>query len=95
MLVLSRKSGESIEIGDGVTITVLKIGAGRVKIGVTAPEAVDVVRGELHEENPCPVRGVRAHPRPVCLPWRSASQMGDTIRERSTCLRTGHGGGLH
>lgn len=68
MLVLSRKSGESIEIGDGVTITVLKIGAGRVKIGVTAPADVEVARGELREENPCPVRGERAHPRPVCLP---------------------------
>jgi carbon storage regulator len=49
MLVLSRKIGESIIIGDAIRVTVVEIGQGRVKIGVHAPDAVSVDREEIHE----------------------------------------------
>lgn len=58
MLVLSRKNGESIEIGDGITITVVRIGPNAVWLGVTAPRDVLVLREELedkHMENIKPV----------------------------------------
>ena len=49
MLVLSRKRGEVVTIGSGVTVTVLAVQGDRVKIGVTAPADVPVHRQELHE----------------------------------------------
>ena len=49
MLVLSRKRGETITIGNGVTVTVLSIQGDRVKIGVVAPVEVPVHRQEIHE----------------------------------------------
>lgn len=47
MLVLTRKPGEQIVIGGNVVITVLKIGPGRVKLGIKAPDDVDITRTEL------------------------------------------------
>lgn len=47
MLVLTRKLNEQIAIGEGITITVLRIKGNRVRIGISAPEEVHVVRGEL------------------------------------------------
>ena len=47
MLVLSRKVGERILIGDKITVTVVKIGHGGVRIGVEAPTELAVVREEL------------------------------------------------
>lgn len=51
VLVLSRKNGESIEIGDGITITVVRIGPNAVRLGVIAPKDVRVLREELAEED--------------------------------------------
>lgn len=50
MLVLSRKIGERILIGDKITVTVVKIGHGGVRIGVEAPPELAVVREELATE---------------------------------------------
>lgn len=47
MLVLSRKSGESLHIGDGIIVTVLNAQKGRVRIGVQAPRSMSVLRAEL------------------------------------------------
>lgn len=49
MLVLSRKVGERILIGDKITITVVKVTHGGVRIGVEAPPEMAVVREELAE----------------------------------------------
>lgn len=49
MLVLSRKSMETIVIGDGVKITVLKIDRNQVRLGIEAPNDVSVLRSELVE----------------------------------------------
>ena len=49
MLVLSRKRGEAITVGNGVTITVLAVQGERVKIGIEAPAEVPVHRQEIHE----------------------------------------------
>jgi carbon storage regulator CsrA len=47
MLVLTRKQQEQIQIGDNVTITILKIKGRAVRLGIEAPRQVKVVRGEL------------------------------------------------
>jgi carbon storage regulator CsrA len=47
MLVLSRKDGQQIVIGDDVVVSILRIAGNRVRIGIKAPESVRIVRGEL------------------------------------------------
>jgi carbon storage regulator len=47
MLVLSRKVGERIWIGDQISITVVRISGGGVRIGIEAPSEMPVVREEL------------------------------------------------
>ena len=47
MLVLSRKEGEQLLIGDNVVLTINRIAGNRVAIGIDAPKEVPIVRGEL------------------------------------------------
>ena len=47
MLVLTRKDGETIHIGDNVYIRVIRTHAGRVRIGIEAPKEVSIARAEL------------------------------------------------
>ena len=49
MLVLSRKPNQTIRIGDEMSITVLSIERGAVKLGIEAPNAVAVHRAEVYE----------------------------------------------
>lgn len=49
MLVLSRKCGQSIAIGDQIVITVVRLGRGNVQIGVAAPGHVPIFRQEIIE----------------------------------------------
>lgn len=48
MLVLSRKNGESLMVGDGIEITVLDVTNEVVKIGIQAPKEVMILRKELY-----------------------------------------------
>lgn len=48
MLVLSRKRGEAVIVGDDVAITVLAIQGNQVRIGVSAPRSVSVHREEIY-----------------------------------------------
>ena len=48
MLVLSRKRGEGIVIGDDVTVTVLEVHGQQVKLGFGAPAEVPIHREEIH-----------------------------------------------
>lgn len=50
MLVLSRKVGEKILIGDSISVTVVRISGGGVRIGIEAPADLPVVREELSLE---------------------------------------------
>jgi carbon storage regulator len=47
MLVLTRRNGESVQIGDGVTVKVLSISGNQVKLGFSAPPEVAIRREEL------------------------------------------------
>jgi carbon storage regulator len=50
MLVLTRKPGEQIVIGDNIKVSIVSIGPGRVKIGIEAPPWVEVNRQEVFEK---------------------------------------------
>jgi carbon storage regulator len=50
MLVLSRRVGESVVIGDDVTITILEVRGDVVRVGIDAPRSVAVHRAELLEQ---------------------------------------------
>jgi carbon storage regulator len=49
MLVLSRKQGEKLRIGDAVVITVVSTKEGRVRLGIEAPPDVSILRDELRD----------------------------------------------
>ncbi len=66
MLVLSRKQGEQIKIGDGITVTVLGVRGGVIKLGIDAPPHLRILRGELVEWTAEPCDEER------CQPLRSA-----------------------
>ena len=58
MLVLSRKVGQKIIIGDNITVYVSRIAGHRVTLGLEAPSGVNIRRGELKPREP----GQREHP---------------------------------
>lgn len=56
MLVLSRKLNERIKITGDITITVVAIERGRVRLGIVAPDSVKILREEIahcHEQYAC------------------------------------------
>jgi len=57
MLVLGRRIGQKILIGDKIEVLVVDIGGGNVKIGVEAPRNIRILRDELLRED-CPVDSV-------------------------------------
>ncbi|MCM3360942.1 carbon storage regulator CsrA [Niallia sp. Sow4_A1] len=50
MLVLTRKKGEVIKIGDDIEITIVASKGEQVKIGISAPKSVEIYRKEVYEE---------------------------------------------
>jgi carbon storage regulator len=50
MLILTRKAGESIVVGNSIRITVLENSAGTVRLGLTAPSNVSIYREEIYRE---------------------------------------------
>lgn len=60
MLVLSRKKGEKIRIGDSIEVTVLEVRSGMVKLGFTSPLDVPIHREEVYRR--IEARGERLTP---------------------------------
>lgn len=52
MLVLSRKPGERILVGDEIVVTVVRVGGGAVRLGIEAPKDFAVIREELNINPP-------------------------------------------
>ncbi len=52
MLVLSRKKGEQIRIGDDIVVTVHRLSGNRVSLGIEAPPKERIIRGELKDTPP-------------------------------------------
>ena len=51
MLVLTRREGEKIMIGDSIAITVVRMGGDKVRLGIEAPNDMLILRGELEVHN--------------------------------------------
>ena len=47
MLILQRKEGESLLIGDEIEISILSVEAGRVRLAIEAPKSISILRAEL------------------------------------------------
>lgn len=50
MLVLSRKAGETIWIGEEIEIVISEVKGDQVKVGIRAPRNIDIIRGELRQD---------------------------------------------
>ena len=62
MLVLTRKSNQSIMIGEGIEVSVLSIMGDKVRIGIEAPRAVPILRREVYVEQQQAEAGRRFRP---------------------------------
>lgn len=49
MLILTRRVGESLKIGDEVSVTVLRVKGDQVRLGIDAPDTISVLREEVVE----------------------------------------------
>ncbi len=77
MLVLTRTSGESVQIDAAIQVTVISIGKGRVRLGISAPDHVRIIRSEVKRcrpdvivtrEETCPRQAGRESSAPSSLP---------------------------
>lgn len=64
MLILSRKAGQKLQIGDNVSITILEVHGNTVRVGIEAPREIRVLRGELESWQSEPQK-VLSHRRPA------------------------------
>ena len=74
MLILSRRPGESLTIGDDVVVTVVAVSGNQIRLGITAPREVRVLREEVYkamrEENQAAANGLD-----------SDRRLGDAVRQ--------------
>lgn len=73
MLVLTRKAGESIVIGNQVRVTILEIQGRQIRLGIEAPGDISVHRGEVYErikqENQMAAQGGEAELKALRRVW--------------------------
>jgi carbon storage regulator len=50
MLVLSRKQGESIKIGENIELIILEVKGDQIKVGIQAPKDIEIWRKELYDD---------------------------------------------
>lgn len=74
MLVLTRRVGESIRVGDNIVVTLVQAAPGKVRIGIEAPPETVILREELVDPNPAPPPVVVSGPNSTttALPARRA-----------------------
>lgn len=48
MLVITRRKGETVKIGDDIEVVVVEVGDGSVRLGINAPKPTVILRGELY-----------------------------------------------
>lgn len=79
MLVLTRKQQQQIQIGNGVTVTILKVKGNTVRIGIEAPSDVKIVRSELEpEEQAAPAEEEERKPSGAPVKQTQSASIGDS-----------------
>jgi len=61
MLVLTRKTGQSLYIDNNIVITITRIEGNRVKVGIEAPMECSIVRGELKQQQEMTLELAESH----------------------------------
>jgi carbon storage regulator len=84
MLVIRRHPGEAIQIGEDVEIRVIECGNGRVKLGVTAPHRVPVMRSEVKATREQNLMAARA--------LQDGTYLGQEMKFRSLAIQGSSGG---
>lgn len=82
MLVLSRKVGQRIVIGDNITVVVNRVAGNRVTLGIEAPDDVHIMRGEL-EKHQREFKSSGSAEVPATVPFTFNLELDDT----NMCLR--------
>ena len=74
MLVLTRKVGEQINIGDDIVVTIIEVSKGNVRLGIKAPKQVSIHRHEIYEkiqqENLMSSKGITSDVADAARLWR-------------------------
>ena len=79
MLILSRRPGESLTIGDDVVVTVVGVSGNQIRLGITAPREVRVLREEIYKAMRKEGQGAANAP-------DSNSRLGDAVgRKQGKC----------
>ena len=80
MLVLTRKVGESINIGNDIKVTIINTEGGQVRVGIEAPKDVIVHRTEIYnkivEENRKAAKTSKLDLKAIALDWKKRKQSG-------------------
>lgn len=88
MLVLTRKIGEQLIIGDNIRVTVVSLGPGRVKIGIEAPGNVTIDRQEIHDRKASETETGIASDGVFVNPLIVDSQSSESVQKRHTDTKT-------
>ena len=91
MLVLSRKLGERLVIGDRIVVTVVKLDNGQVRLGIEAPREIAVYREEIAPRLPLYNRSSEGHPDRRSRTVRQGSGSGTGGNRGVPSVREGHG----
>ncbi len=89
MLVLTRKQNEKIQIGDQITITVLRMKGKAVRLGIEAPDDVNVLRGELVFELPEETHAQKELPHPDAVKTPDSARQPSERNSRRHGLEVG------
>jgi len=74
MLILSRKVGESVTIGNDIVVQVVSLSGNQIRLGITAPREVRILREEIFE-------AIRAENRAAANPSDSARRLEDAHKQ--------------
>ena len=74
MLILSRRPGESLTIGDDVVVTVVGVTGNQIRLGITAPREVRVLREEVY-------KAMREEKQVAANELDSSRRLGDAVRQ--------------
>jgi len=74
MLILSRRPGESLTIGDDVVVTVVSVSGNQIRLGITAPREVRVLREEIYKV-------MRGENQAAARPPDSTKRLDDAVKQ--------------